>query len=166
MHRCIKATVGALVVSENRILLARRNHEPFYNHWCIPGGHIEYGELVEDAMKRELREETGLIAHSYRFFGYYTEYYPELEWHAVALIFVVRPRLLEPGTPEQADSGEPGQPDSKEQGTLTGVLRRQEEEVKELSLFSPEETAELPMAFEHGRIISDYLSSDRSQARN
>ncbi|MFP4491781.1 MAG: NUDIX hydrolase [Spirochaetaceae bacterium] len=153
MGRCIKATVGALVTVENRILLARRNHEPFYNHWCIPGGHIEYGELVEEAMKRELEEETGLTAGSYRFFGYYTEYYPELEWHAVALIFAVLPKgnVLPEGS-------EPGQADSKEPGIPASGLRRQEEEVKELRLFTPKEAAELPMAFEHGRIISDFFS--------
>ena len=135
MRRCIKATVGAVVAHDGRILLARRNHEPFYNKWCIPGGHIEYGEQVEDAMRRELEEETGLTAAESSFFGYYTEYYPELEWHAVALIFTVKP--------EETAEG----------------LSRQEAEVKELSWFTPEEIKELPMAFEHGRIVSDYLET-------
>jgi 8-oxo-dGTP diphosphatase len=138
MRKCIKATVGAVVEKEGRILLARRNHEPFYNHWCIPGGHIEYGEEVEEAMLRELQEETGISASSEesRFFGYYTEYYPELEWHAVALIFAVHP-----GPSEE--------------------IARQEAEVKELRWYTPQEITELSMAFEHGRIVEDYLKVTR-----
>ncbi len=139
MRKCIKATVGAVVEKDGRILLARRNHEPFYNHWCIPGGHIEYGEGVEEAMLRELFEETGISASAgeARFFGYYSEYYPELEWHAVALIFAVKPEA-------------------------SGVeLTRQEAEVKELRWYMPEEIASLPMAFEHGRIVEDYIKIAR-----
>mgnify|MGYP006302584015 CR=1 FL=1 len=135
MRKCIKATVGAVVENEGRILLARRNHEPFYDHWCIPGGHIEYGEDVEEAMLRELHEETGISASAghARFFGYYTEYYPELEWHAVALIFIVHPDT----SPEE--------------------LTRQETEGKELHWYTPAEIVGLPMAFEHGRIVEDYI---------
>lgn len=48
--KTVKATVGAIVTQGDTILLELRNHEPFYNHWCIPGGHIDFGETVESAV--------------------------------------------------------------------------------------------------------------------
>ena len=54
-----EATVGALVVDpKGRILIVRSSK--WDNKHTVPGGHIELGELAENAIKREVREETGL----------------------------------------------------------------------------------------------------------
>lgn len=56
----ISIGVGAVVFRGDDILVIKRGKEPFKGHWSIPGGGLEYGERVVDAVKREVREETGL----------------------------------------------------------------------------------------------------------
>lgn len=52
--------VGAVIVSDSRVLLVKRGTEPARGRWSIPGGLIELGESLSQAVVREVREETGL----------------------------------------------------------------------------------------------------------
>lgn len=52
--------VGAIIFRENRVLLVRRGREPAYGKWSFPGGLVELGESLEEAVWREVREEVGL----------------------------------------------------------------------------------------------------------
>lgn len=52
--------VGAIVLDNDRILLVKRKNSPYKGYWGVPGGRVEYGERLEEAVKRELFEETGL----------------------------------------------------------------------------------------------------------
>ena len=53
--------VGAIVVHEGRVLLIRRAKEPLRGRWVVPGGTVELGETLEEAVVREVREETGIV---------------------------------------------------------------------------------------------------------
>jgi mutator protein MutT len=52
--------VGGVLVHEGRVLLIRRGKPPLYGRWVVPGGTVELGEPLEQALVREMREETGL----------------------------------------------------------------------------------------------------------
>ncbi len=68
----IKTTcvVGVIILDDkNRILLQRRGDD---GNWCIPGGSMELGEMVEETGIREVREETGLIVYDLKLFNVYS----------------------------------------------------------------------------------------------
>ena len=52
--------VGAVVFRGDDVLVVKRGRPPFEGQWSIPGGRLEHGERVVDAVRREVREETGL----------------------------------------------------------------------------------------------------------
>lgn len=52
--------VGAIVHTNGKFLLIRRANEPGKGLWSIPGGLVEVGERIVDAVKREVEEETGI----------------------------------------------------------------------------------------------------------
>ena len=52
--------VGALIVHEGKLVLVKRGVEPDKGKWSIPGGAVELGERVRDAVLREAKEESGL----------------------------------------------------------------------------------------------------------
>jgi ADP-ribose pyrophosphatase YjhB (NUDIX family) len=53
--------VGAVVVHDGRVLLVKRGKPPLQGRWVVPGGTVELGETLVDAVAREVREETGLM---------------------------------------------------------------------------------------------------------
>ena len=56
----IRPSVGAVIFKGSEVLLIKRGRPPLKNHWSIPGGKLEFGEKVEEALVREVREETGV----------------------------------------------------------------------------------------------------------
>ena len=52
--------VGAVIVKDDKALIIKRANDPYKGQWSIPGGRVELGESLTDAVRREMREETGL----------------------------------------------------------------------------------------------------------
>ena len=55
-----RVAVGAIVVRDGALLMVRRAREPASGLWTVPGGHLEHGEHLAEAVRREVAEETGL----------------------------------------------------------------------------------------------------------
>ncbi len=52
--------VGAVIIEDGKILLVKRGNEPNKGKWSIPGGLVRTGETLEEALKREIKEEIGV----------------------------------------------------------------------------------------------------------
>src|SRR5687768_15799855 len=52
--------IGAIVIHDGALLMVQRANEPGKGLWSLPGGRVEQGEYLADALRREVREETGL----------------------------------------------------------------------------------------------------------
>ena len=74
--------VGALILRRNSILLVQRGRNPLKGYWSLPGGLIEPGEKIADALKREVLEETGLIVRPKKLFEIFERIMPDAQGRA------------------------------------------------------------------------------------
>jgi 8-oxo-dGTP diphosphatase len=89
--KCIILTVDGIILYNGKIVLIRRKNEPFKGKLALPGGIVEYGESVENALTRELREETGLICKPKRLVGVYSRPDRDPRGHFVSVCFLAEP---------------------------------------------------------------------------
>lgn len=86
----------AIIVNDGKVLLLNTTHTGTYS---LPGGGIEIGETIEEALKREVREETSLeieIVSFYRFEEQFFYYDPaDAAFHSFLFFYICRPRTVE-----------------------------------------------------------------------
>ncbi len=86
--------VGALVFDGGNILLVERAKEPLKGYWSLPGGIVEVGEKLEDAIRREVREETSLEIEPLSMFEVFERIMPDTdgrpEYHYVLIDYLCR----------------------------------------------------------------------------
>ncbi|MDA3793140.1 MAG: NUDIX hydrolase [Elusimicrobia bacterium] len=72
----------------NGIVLVSRKFPPL--GWALPGGFVEKGELLEDAARREMKEETGLKLRELKQFHSYSDPQRDPRFHTVSVVFTAK----------------------------------------------------------------------------
>jgi len=91
-QRFPEVTVGALIVNNEGKIFLMKSHK-WHGKYVIPGGHVELGETVENALKREIKEETALDIYDIEFLGWQELVFDDTFWkkkHFVFLDFACR----------------------------------------------------------------------------
>ena len=99
----VAAAVAAIIEIEGKILLLRRAHEPKIGYLDLPGGFVDYKESLDEALAREVMEETNLAITDIRYFGSFanTYYYKEVTYFTADAVFLCRP--VDPGALKLSD---------------------------------------------------------------
>jgi len=85
------AVAAAVVEKDGKFLLVKEVLENNKEYWIIPGGGVEFGETLEQAAVREIKEETNLDIKIVRFIGYKEVVRTEFNYHAIIFFFLARP---------------------------------------------------------------------------
>ncbi|KAA0000265.1 MAG: NUDIX hydrolase [Thermoplasmata archaeon] len=91
--------VDGILIKDGKILLIKRKNEPFKGKWALPGGFVEYGEKVEDAVLREFKEEVGIKAKIKKLVGVYSDPSRDPRGHVISIVFLLEAE----GVPKAGD---------------------------------------------------------------
>ena len=121
-------TVDIIIELEDKgIILIKRAKEPL--GWAIPGGFVDYGESLEDAARREAREETSLQVELLGQFGAYSAPDRDPRHHTISVVFLAHAR---------------GKPEARDDALEVGVFTK--------------EDLPSSLAFDHAQILADYFA--------
>lgn len=79
--------VDGLIFKGDKILLVRRRKEPFSGVYALPGGFVRYKETTEQAIRREIKEETGLLTSPLGVFGVYSKPNRDPRGHIISIVY-------------------------------------------------------------------------------
>jgi len=125
-------TVDGIVEYDNGIVMIERSNPPL--GWALPGGFVDYGETVEEAVKREIKEETNLEFSDFRILGVYSDPKRDARFHTVSIVFY-----------------------GKGKGELRAASDAKNAKIYKLNSL-PEK-----IAFDHKKIIGDYINQTEAR---
>ncbi len=114
--------------SQKGVVLIKRKNPPF--GWALPGGFVDYGESLEEAARREAKEETSLEVELIKQMHTYSAPDRDPRQHTISTVFIGKGR----GKPVAAD------------------------DAKEIGVFTRDEI-NFPLAFDHKQILEDFFSN-------
>jgi len=126
-------TVDGIIFMDDKVLLVRRSEKPYRGYWVLPGGYVEAGETVEDAVIREVREETGLETEIEVMVGVYSDPKRDPRGHNVAILFILK--------------------------VVGGEVRPEEKETSDVKYFK---TLPEKIGFDHRKMITDAMRLEGS----
>lgn len=88
--KVIRVTVDGVIIKEKKILLIKRKKKPFKGLWALPGGFVEYGETTEEAVIREVKEETGAECEIVELIGVYSDPERDPRGHTVSIAYALQ----------------------------------------------------------------------------
>ena len=84
-----RLTVDGIIIKKKMILLIKRGNEPFQGQWALPGGFVEYGETTDEAVIREVREETGMQGTIQKITGVYSDPKRDPRGHTISIVYLL-----------------------------------------------------------------------------
>jgi 8-oxo-dGTP diphosphatase len=120
-------TVDAIIEISGGIVIIQRSNPPF--GWALPGGFVDYGESLEDAVIREAKEETNLDLIDIKQFHTYSDPGRDPRFHTIGTVFIAKAK----GKPQAGD------------------------DAAGLKIVKLSEIEKLEFAFDHKKIIQDYI---------
>ncbi|MFH1441385.1 MAG: macro domain-containing protein [Candidatus Omnitrophota bacterium] len=121
-------TVDAIIeLNKDEIVIVQRSNPPF--GWALPGGFIDYGETLEQAVIREAKEETGLDIKDIKQLGTYSDPNRDPRFRTIGTVFIASAK----GVPKAGD------------------------DAAALKVINLKEADKLEFAFDHKKIIQDYI---------
>lgn len=129
-----KLTVDAIVEYNGKIILIERRNAPY--GWALPGGFVDVGESVEDAVRREMMEEINTELKDLEQFGVYSDPKRDPRFHTVSVIFTANANT-EPFAGDDA---------------------------KDAKLYSKEQIEAMDqkglICFDHAKVLKDYFTTN------
>ena len=124
----VHAADGLLIDENGKIVLIQRRSDTFYDYWAIPGGTVEEYETVEEALIREMKEETGVIVEPKEILGIFSDLERDPRGRVISTVFICN---------------------------YTGTLRAGSDAGR-IRVCTVEEALELELAFDHHFVILCY----------
>lgn len=122
-------TVDGLLLVDGKLVTVVRKNEPFRGMPALPGGFVELGERTDEAVVREMREETGLETRVAKLVGAYSDPGRDPRGHVVSIVYELE---------------------------RTGGTLKAGSDAADLRLLDLDHLP--PLAFDHARIVADWRS--------
>jgi len=122
-------TVDAVIMVDDRVVLIKRANEPYKGSWVLPGGKVGVGETMEEAVRREVMEETGIGVRVLGLVGVYDAIDRDPRGRSISLCYRC-----------EAD----------------GLKAQKTSEAEEVRLFDPSRVQDL--GFDHSQMLKDALA--------